>query len=364
MMRKTALFLALSCLSCPAPARDTVSARDPAPARDPGNTNASREISAAPLSFLTRPLGYISQREGSWDRSGGNADLRRIAPGDTLTLMDTAGPAVINHVWMTIASKDPDHLKNLILRMYWDDEESPSVEAPVGAFFGLGLGDYVPHQSTPLAVAPDRALNSFFPMPFRRRARITVENQGPLRVDSFYYNIDYRAERAMLPDDTLYFHAQYRQACPCAGDNYVYLTAEGRGHLAGITLSVVENADGWWGEGDEMFYVDGERQPSIHGTGSEDYFLGAWDFGGKPFAYGLFGAPVVGRELRDERWSMYRFHLDAPITFERSLRATMEHGNVNDRADDFASVAYWYQTEPHAPFPTLPPAALRHPRHR
>ena len=127
-------------------------------------------------------------------------------------------------------------------------------------------------------------------------------------------------------------------------------------------MSVVENQDGWWGEGDDMFFVDGERLPSINGTGSEDYFLGAWDFGGKPFAYGLFGAPIVGAELEGGRWSVYRFHLDSPIPFTKALRATIEHGHANDRGDNFYSVAYWYQTEPHAAFPVLPASEMRLPR--
>ena len=127
-------------------------------------------------------------------------------------------------------------------------------------------------------------------------------------------------------------------------------------------MSVLENADGWWGEGDDMFFVDGETLPSINGTGTEDYFLGAWDFNGKPFAYGLFGAPVVGQERAGERWSVYRFHLDSPIPFTKSLRATIEHGHANDRADNYSSVAYWYQTEPHAAFPPLPPVEARLPR--
>lgn len=313
---------------------------------------------SAALDWLTRPLDYKVQRASSYDRSGGNADARRVAPGETITLMDAEGPGVVSHVWMTISTLDTAHLKNLVLRMYWDGEESPSVEAPVGAFFGLGLGTYVAYSSVPLAVAPDKALNSFFPMPFRERARITVENRGPEPINALYFNVDWRVPRAGLPADTLYFHAQYREARPTAGsDNYVWLAAEGRGHLVGVTQSVIENADGWWGEGDEMIFVDGEVTPSVHGTGSEDYFLGAWDFGGRPFQYGLFGAPVVGRELAGEPWSMYRFHLDAPIPFERSLLATIEHGHANNRADDYVSVAYWYQTEPHAPFPPLPGAA-------
>ena len=168
-----------------------------------------------------------------------------------------------------------------------------------------------------------------------------------------------------FPQTTLYFHAQYRQCAPCTAivgdgknltgkDNYVWLEAEGRGHFAGVTMSVVENTDGWWGEGDDMVFVDGEAEPSIHGTGTEDYFLGAWNFGGHAFANGSFGAPVVGAERAGARWSLYRFHLDSPIPFTRSLRATIEHGNANDRADSDCSVAYWYQTEPHAPLPSPP----------
>ncbi|MFT3769651.1 MAG: DUF2961 domain-containing protein [Minicystis sp.] len=363
-MRRLAFLIALSCWSssCSAPATDRSSVQQ---TPNPGRTG---------LDWITRPLGYTAARASSYDRSGGNGDNRRVAPGETLTLMDEAGPGVISHVWMTIASADPDHLKNLILRMYWDGETVPSVESPVGAFFGLGLGEYVTYQSIPLAVAPNKALNAFFPMPFRERARITIENQGPSRVDALYFNIDYRAERAGLPPETLYFHAQYRAGTPRAEErggrnetgehNYVLLEATGRGHLVGVTMSLVQSTDGWWGEGDEMFFVDGERRPSIHGTGSEDYFLGAWDFGGTSFHYGSFGAPVVGRELAGEKWSLYRFHLDAPITFDRSIRATIEHGHANDRADPYASVAYWYQTEPHLPFPALPPPEERLPRRR
>jgi hypothetical protein len=361
-MRRLMLVLALWFSSCPTPAVKPAFGEN---ALAPGPST---------LEWITRPLGYTLQRASSYDRSGGNADARRVGPGETLTLLDAAGPGVVTHVWMTIGTADPDHLQNLVLRMYWDGEETPSVEAPVGAFFGLGLGEYVTYQSIPIAVAPEKALNAFFPMPFRQRARITVENQGQLRVDSLYFNIDYRAERLGLPPDTLYFHAQYRAATPPVSargpwnisgtDNYVFLEAEGRGHFVGVTLSLIENTDGWWGEGDEMFFVDGEALPSIHGTGSEDYFEGAWDFGGKAFHYGSFGAPVVGRERAGERWSLYRFHLDAPVTFERCFRATMEHGHANDRADDWASVAYWYQTEPHAPFPPLPSAGVRTARMR
>jgi len=333
---------------------------------------------------LPQAKDYVQHRSSSYDRSGGNADARPIAPRETLTLLDEAGPGLITHLWVTIASDDPNHLKALVLRMYWDGEPAPSVEAPIGDFFGLGLGDYFLYQSVPLAVGSDKALNSFFTMPFQKHARVTVTNEGAEKVDSFYFNLDYRAYRKPLPAGQLYFHAQYRQAAPAPGwtnqwqsngdsivndkknlngeGNYVWLEATGRGHFVGVTMSVLQNQDGWWGEGDDMFFVDGETTPSINGTGSEDYFLGAWDFGGRAFSYGLFGAPVVGPERVGGRWSLYRFHLDSPIPFTQSLRATIEHGHANHRSDNFYSVAYWYQTEPHAKFQPLPPLEERIPR--
>jgi hypothetical protein len=336
------------------------------------------------LSSLSEAKDYVQHRASSYDRSGGNGDARTIATGETLTLLDEAGPGLISHVWVTIASDDRAHLKALVLRMYWDGEASPSVETPVGDFFGLGLGDYHLYQSVPLSVAADKALNSFFPMPFQKHARITVTNEGAVKTDAFYFNIDYRKYNKPLPPELLYFHAQYRQAAPAKGwtnqwhsngdalvndkknlngeGNYVWMEATGRGHFVGVTMSVLQNQDGWWGEGDDMFFVDGENMPSINGTGSEDYFLGAWDFGGHPFSYGLFGAPVVGQEVAGGRWLLYRFHLDSPISFTKSLRATIEHGHANVRSDNYFSVAYWYQTEPHAAFPLLPPLEQRIPR--
>lgn len=336
------------------------------------------------LLSLTQPHDYVQKRVSSYDRSGGNADARPIAPGATLELLDVAGPGVITHIWITIASPEDFHLKKLVLRMNWDGEPTPSVETPIGDFFGLGLGQYFLYQSVPLMVSPDKALNSFFPMPFQKHARITVTNQGQEKVDAFYFNIDYRACAKPLAADTLYFHAQYRQQAPNKGwtsdwssngddkvnakknldgqGNYLWLDAIGRGHFVGVTMSVLQNQDGWWGEGDDMFFVDGESLPSINGTGSEDYFLGAWDFGSHPFAYGLMGAPVKGEEHAGSRSSVYRFHLDSPIPFTKSLRATIEHGHANVRSDNFFSVAYWYQSEPHAAPPALPPVEARIPR--
>ena len=336
------------------------------------------------LAGLPEVKDYVQKRASSYDRSGGNADYRRIAPGETLALMDERGPGEITHFWTTMWAEGGPALKALVLRMYWDEETTPSVESPLGDFFGLGLGDYVVYESAPLAVAPNRALNSFFPIPFQKHARITVTNEGSHQVSNFYFNIDYRAYARPLPADLLYFHAQYRQASPNHGwtnqwqsngdkivedkknvngeDNYVWMEAKGRGHFVGVTMSVLQNQDGWWGEGDDMFFIDGEKSPSITGTGSEDYFLGAFDFGDRAFSFTQFGAPLKGEERAGGRSSVYRFHLDSPITFTTSLRATIEHGHANARSDNYFSVAYWYQTEPHGTFPTLPALADRLPR--
>ncbi len=344
----------------------------------------SQASPGAELSSLISPHPYVQKRASSYDRTGGNEDFRKIAPGETLTLLDDSGPAIITHIWITIASSENYHLKKLVLRMYWDDESSPSVESPIGDFFGLGLGDYFLFESTPLSVAPDKALNCFFSMPFRKRARITLTNEGKEAVDALYFNIDYQALNKDFPDDTMYFHAQYRQAAPAKGwtnqweandaavinekknlegnDNYIWMEATGNGHFVGVTMSILQNQDGWWGEGDDMFFVDGEKRPSINGTGSEDYFLGAWGFGDHSFSYALFGAPVKGPEFAGSRSSVYRFHLDSPIPFSKSLRATIEHGHANHRSDNFFSVAYWYQKEPHAAFPNMPSVEKRLPR--
>ncbi len=332
---------------------------------------------------LTQPQDYVLKRISSADPTGGNADFRQIDPDGTLTLLDANGPGLLTHIWITVASPEAYHLKRLVLRIYWDQETAPSVEAPLGDFFGLGLGEYHRWESELLSVGSDKALNSFFFMPFQKHARITVSNEGRQKVDAFYFNLDYRAYQKALPPETLYFHAQFRQAQPNHGwtsdwksngdpnvegksnldgkENYVWLEATGRGHFVGVTMSVFQNQDGWWGEGDDMFFVDGESRPSINGTGSEDYFLGAWDFGGHPFSYRLYGAPVVGEERVGGKWSLYRLHLDSPIPFAKSLRATIEHGHANHRSDNYYSVAYWYQTEPHAAFIALPTVDQRIP---
>jgi hypothetical protein len=328
-----------------------------------------------------RAQSYQSLKQSSHDPTGGNRDAWPIAVGQTQELFNSAGPGVITHIWFTIAARSGNHLKELVLRAYWDGNAKPSVEAPIGDFFGLNLNSYFIYESAYLACSPGRSLNCYFPMPFRKSARLIVTNESKADVGAFYSNIDYLTVPA-LPADALYFHAQYRQAAPCTpttGEaaqlnpdgklNYVYAETRGRGHLMGVTLGVLQNADGWWGEGDDMIFVDDESKPIIIGTGSEDYFLGSWDFGGRdgavPFAHRQYGAPlIVNAERTGGRYCCYRFHGDNPVTFSRYMKHTMEHGHANNRGDNFFSCCYWYQAEPYTDFPELPPVEARIPRVR
>jgi D-arabinan exo alpha-(1,3)/(1,5)-arabinofuranosidase (non-reducing end) len=327
---------------------------------------------------------YKTRRSSSWDRTGGNNDAVRVEPGAAATLLDITGAGVVTHLWFTISSEDEHHLKNLVLRAWWDGESSPSVEVPIGDFFGLGLGEYFTFQSALLAVAPMKALNAYFQMPFERAARLTVTNEGKIRTDSLYFAVDYVTLPA-LPGDVGRFHAQYRQAAPNKGwtdnwkyngddpvgdkknldgtGNYVFMETTGRGHFVGVTHAVEQNQDGWFGEGDDMIFIDGDTLPTINGTGSEDYYNGAWDFGGQSFAYQHNGAQISDpKERIGGRYCLYRWHIESPITFEKSIRVTIEHGHANHRSDNFYSTAYWYQTEPHAAFPALPKPEERIPR--
>ncbi len=336
------------------------------------------------LLAMARLRNYKTRRSSSWDRSGGNGDAVPVDPGQTATLLDIKGAGVVTHLWFTINSKDPMHLKNLVLRAWWDGESAPSVEVPIGDFFGLGLGEYFTYQSALLAVAPVKALNSYFDMPFASAAKLTVTNEGKVRTDSLYFAVDYVTLPSM-PTDVGRFHAQYRQAAPCKGtsndwteqysghvndrknldgaDNYVFLEAQGKGHFMGVTHAVLQNQEGWFGEGDDMIFIDGESAPVINGTGSEDYYNGAWDFGLQPFGFAHNGAPfMVDPERIGGRYCLYRWHTESPVTFEKSIRVTIEHGHANHRSDNFYSTAYWYQTEPHAGFPALPPVEARVPR--
>ena len=335
--------------------------------------------SDAYLPRYARAQTYQSLKQSSFDRSGGNRDAWPIPGGGMHDIFNAIGPGVITHIWFTISARSNNHLKEIVLRGYWDGNDKPSVEVPIGDFFGLNLGQYALYQSAYLACSPGRSLNCYFSMPYRKSARFTVTNEGKDEIGSFYSNIDYQTVPA-LPSDSLYFHAQYRQAAPCVASvgtnaktnpdgaaNYVYGEARGRGHLMGVTLGVLQNADGWWGEGDDMIFVDDEAKPVITGTGSEDYFLGSWNFGGRdgaiPFGHQQYGAPlIVAPERTGGRYCCYRWHGDNPVTFQKYMKHTMEHGHANNRGDNFYSTCYWYQAQPYTDFPKLPTADERIPR--
>ena len=322
---------------------------------------------------------YVLHRSSSREATGANADARTVTPGQTLTVLDVDGPGEVSHIWFTLDDSEPFFLKRVVLRMYWDGEQTPSVETPIGDFFGLGFGEYFSWQSAVLEAGADKALNCWFRMPYGKHARITVTNEGKKDLQHLYWNIDYRDVKALAPG-SLYFHAQYRQAQPNHGwsddwyengdpkvnyrrnldgkDDYVWVEAQGHGQFMGVTLSVLQNQDQWWGEGNDRFEIDG--RPAEVGTGGEDYFLGAWGFGSAQ-VFPLHGSPVVGKEVAGSRSAMYRFHLDSPMPFMKSFKASMEHGHANVRSDNFYSVAYWYQAEPHMAFPPLPEMNMRIP---
>lgn len=344
---------------------------------------------------LWMPRDYTVQRLSSYDRTGANDDGNwkdKIKPGETRVIGEIEGPGIIKHMWMTIAHNEYYHLKKIIIRMYWDGEENPSVEVPIGDFYGLGLGKYVLYETEYTSVGSQRALNSYFQMPFKKSAKITITSECNTPINAFYYNIDWEKHKS-IPEDALYFHAQYRQETPTDGwsndwkrnsdkhinthqnedgsGNYVIMEAEGKGHFLGVTHSIIQNQGDWWGEGDEMIYIDGAKEAQIKGTGAEDYYLGAWCYGGcginpfgnalPEFAYKQYGNPVNGGDDRGAQWTVYRFHGESPVTFEKSIKMTIEHGHANHRSDNYYTVGYWYQTEPHKPFPKLPAVEERIP---
>lgn len=339
-----------------------------------------REGISGYLPGYARAQNYKSLKQSSFDRTGGNADRWPIQPGQTLEVFQAKGPGMISHIWFTIAPQAGNHLKELVIRMYWDGKAKPSVESPIGDFFGLNLGEYVIYESAYLSCSPGSSLNCYFAMPYRTEARITVTNEGRQNITAFYSNIDYM-DMPLLPEDVLYFHASYRQATPNrpvlgpdgkdvlnpdGRNNHVYCEARGRGHLMGATLGVLQTGESWMGEGDDMIFVDDESKPIIVGTGSEDYFLGSWNFGGRvnarAFAHHMYGAQYIALpERTGGRYLCYRWHGDNPVTFTRYLKHTMEHGHANNRGDNYFSCGYWYQTEPYTDLPPLPPAADRIP---
>ena len=295
----------------------------------------------------------------STDTSGGNNDFLAIPPGGRATLADIAGPGVIVQFWLTIDSPDKYFLRHIVLKMYWDDEDTPSVEVPVGDFFGTGF-EYKQWLSM-LAGMSSGGYYSYFPMPFNKRARIQVVNETGAEVNSFYYHLDYQKLKDPLDPSVAYFHACWRREIRTDRRHpYLILDAEGKGQFVGLNLNM-QSYDGGLAflEGDEMIFLDGESTPSIKGTGTEDYFNSGWYFN-----KGEYSAPYHGLILKDERRgriAAYRFHVADAIPFERSIRVMIEHGDRNTEIADYSSTAYWYQKEPHKPFEAMLPPGLRIP---
>jgi hypothetical protein len=319
---------------------------------------------------------FKAARASSFDRSGRNDDALTVPAGHKTSFANIAGPGIIKHIWMT-TYKQKEVLDGLVLRIYWDGADFPSVETPIGSFFGLGFGYFATLKSAPVVVSPGLGMNCYFPMPFRKAAVFEIENQtGEDR--SIFFHIDY--EFGLQPDDNAcYFHALWRaekskplrEADPISAnydannnfhdiitnvtgtENYNILKVEGQGHYVGCFMHVfsflpcINNFRCWYGEGDDMIFVDGELwPPSIHGTGEEDYFNDA--FGLHEFQSPYFGCHFIDA-LKHEavgRYSSYRFHIPDPIPFQREINVTIEHGHGNERGDFRQSMAFYYLTEP------------------
>jgi len=326
-----------------------------------------------------------SKRISSYDRSGGNNDrFEHIQDGQTRELFNVRGAGIINHIWITIAPP-PERLNrnDIILRMYWDGNDFPSVESPIGPFFGQGWNESYPFVSLPLAVGPveGRAMVSYFTMPFAKGARIEIENQAGREISAFYYYVDY-VEVDALPEDMGRFCAWYNHELtealpdgenewgvlgtpaenPDGKKNYLFADIKGKGHFVGVNYYVHCPTPMWYGEGDDMFFIDGDTKPTLHGTGTEDYFNTSW------CPKTLYTHPYFGyARVNDDigwlgRTHVYRFHISDPIYFNKSLRATIEHGHADNLTLDLASVAYWYQAPPLNKLAPIPDKEARKPK--
>lgn len=322
----------------------------------------------------------------------GSACIPTVAKGTTVALAEIDGPGVIQHIWITVTDTTPAGrfvLRDVVLRMYWDGEETPSVECPLGDFFLNGFARGCEVNSMPIVVNPKRGMNSYIPMPFRKHARIEIENQHAGDLPAFFFQIDYCLYDA-LPEETGSFHAQWRrQRLTTLAEDYVLLDGvRGRGQYIGTYLALTTLERYWWGEGEMKFYLDGDdRYPTQCSTGAEDYFGGAWSFGGytdekghmveKTYCTPFMGYPFYSHEdtfhsdyfNRDcpPMRGFYRWHVMDPVLFDQDLRVTIQQIGVGplglfERQDDYASVAYWYQSEPHGVFPQLPAPRDRWPR--
>ncbi|MAU13753.1 MAG: hypothetical protein CL607_28310 [Anaerolineaceae bacterium] len=290
-----------------------------------------------------------------------------IQPLKTVTLANIDGPGVIQHIWLTC---HPSMWRKLVIRFYWDKEETPSIEVPLGDFFCNGWCERSSVSSIPIAVNTAGGFNSYWQMPFRKHARITIENLVEEELRGFYYQITYALTD--VPEDAAYLHAQWRRSnpLPYKTDHTLLEGVKGQGHYVGTYIAWGSNNKGWWGEGEMKFFMDGDdTYPTICGTGTEDYFGGAWSFEEPQGTYKAFSTPYLGFHQvinphdaynSQQRFGMYRWHIMDPIRFQEDLRVTIQalgwrhNGTYLPLQDDLASTAFWYQSEPHAPFPQLP----------
>jgi len=322
-----------------------------------------------------------SHRSSSWDRTGGNIDcMTDLAPGSSQVLLDTEGPGKITHIWATVMeyAGHPTVFRDMVLRMYWDGASVPSVEVPLGDFFGLGHGLPPPFYAklnyqvvaTPITVGVnERSMNCYFPMPFHRSARIELYNNGRRTLKQLYFHVDY--ELGEQPADCGLFHALFRQERDVRSqewinlggeDNYVLMETEGRGHYVGCFYYVDNDPSGWWGEGDDMIFIDRAALPTINGTGTEDYFGNAWCYH-QPFSYPNYGCPLLEKRSDGGSYTtMYRFHLADPVRFAEHIRVTMEHVWGSHCTNSLISVAFWYQQRPLPRREPLPAGDANHAR--
>ncbi len=336
--------------------------------------------SLSPENFTGEKGGGAKATEGTGARAGRDlgpgwkiSPSVRIEAGDTFTVADIDGPGAIQQIWMTPTGV----WRNSILRFYWDDEETPSIECPVGDFFCMGWNKYAHVNSLAVCVNPGSAFNCYWEMPFRKKCRITLENIG-FESMVLYYQINYVL--TPVPDEAAYLHAQFRRTNPLPyKQDYTILDGvTGKGHYVGTYMAWGVNNNKWWGEGEIKFFLDGDGEhPTICGTGTEDYFCGSYDFDVKvkdqfgvesvqyqEFSTAYAGLPQVirgdGHYEVQQRFGMYRWHIPDPIRFETDLKVTIQalgwrsQGRYLPLQDDIASVAFWYQREPHAPHPQLP----------
>lgn len=345
-------------------------------------------IAGQSLDDLTRWEEGRSMRAGSnvwipddmYDKANNLDRPDRIEAGETHVIADLEGPGIITHIWMTFlhephfwATDGAANHQEMLLRIYWDGRPEPDVEAPVGDFFASPFGKRMEVISAPVIVEDGDSYNCFWRMPFRERARIEVVNQSTKPIRKLYNNVDW-IKKESLPENTMYFCARYRQEYPAEnGKDYLVLDTEGKGYYVGTVLAVRTRSPAWWGEGDEKITIDGEAEPSIRGTGTEDYFLSAW--GLKEHGTPYFGVPYMNQTDRiiGQMTCCYRWHISDPLVFKEGIRVAFETfgwmspdenaerraHSWNEREDDFSSVAFWYQVGPSRRFCEVPPAAER-----